>query len=457
MGSAFGSRVESLESLSEFSGNHDKAFLGSNEATRIAQQKDLIRVGRAAEETARRRQEEQETIRKQREQDAIRNKLDYNKYWEATRLARQQDEDELLKQKVKLEDILNDSDQKLKALQDEINLVQHERAELANKLTHNETTKPDDLQKTLIDNNKRTRWVRGADDVLYPVGPYRPPPEVPALPEPPAPIIQAQEPGNYKDRRGLDLKALRPVQPLIDLTGEPPAPVLVSYSKQLADVSKSFRKEDEWDGFNGPFQQKLQIFDNVCRRCGLPEDQKISAMDVMLTKMARDHFISMNLFRGTYQNAIQRLQAHFEGPNYTAQKEQGWANISLTTVIAKSPDKTLKENLIKLISKLYNIQAGLDIYMQGEKPLYTKLLSACRGVPACNFAVQTSNGNLMEFIAALQKSINSYESTLTTTSGTYLTNTPSHNQPHNHHYCDRHCKHEAMTADRLYEGVPRKE
>ena len=62
-----------------------------------------------------------------------------------------------------------------------------------------------------------------------------------------------------------------------------------------------------------------------------------------------------------------------------------------------------------LISKLRSLQNGLDPVQRDNKILYHRLITACQGVPACDFACFKLASDLPSFINSLQSLVKTYE------------------------------------------------
>jgi hypothetical protein len=77
--------------------------------------------------------------------------------------------------------------------------------------------------------------------------------------------------------------------------------------------------------------------------------------------------------------------------------------------MSENQDKKTSECLQLLITKLSEFQHSLAPSLQTIDFLYSKLITACQGIPACRYAVSDPPDNLRLLVNKLQSSITAYK------------------------------------------------
>ena len=148
-------------------------------------------------------------------------------------------------------------------------------------------------------------------------------------------------------------------------------------------MAKIYTEEQKYNGINGSFNLKLAIFLNICQRVDLPASCLLRAFPTMLKGLALDHFYNNQLSGLTYEEACSSTRNFFEGPGYQRRNLDKWNSISLSSITAENPDKSIYKNIQMLINTLQQLQYGLVPTLCSTDFLYNKIVSACQGHPAC--------------------------------------------------------------------------
>ena len=102
-------------------------------------------------------------------------------------------------------------------------------------------------------------------------------------------------------------------QPSATSTPQQPS---TGHSKEAALVAKMYTDDQRYDGVSKSFDFKLTIFEDICRRAGLPLDKYMIVFPNILKGIAQDHYYSQNLSTRTYNEACNHIQNFFKGPEF---------------------------------------------------------------------------------------------------------------------------------------------
>jgi hypothetical protein len=185
-------------------------------------------------------------------------------------------------------------------------------------------------------------------------------------------------------------------------------------------VAKIYTDEQKYDGTNGSFDYKLTIFLDICQRVDLPQEALMRAFPTMLKGLAQDHFYNNKLLQRTYDEACTNIRSFFKKPDYHRSNLDKWNATTLASTTAENPEKSMYENVQLLINTLRQLQYGLSPALRSTEFLYNKLVIACQGSPACQYAVLDPPSNLGGLINKLQLSITTYEKEQSNTEAFYI-------------------------------------
>lgn len=181
-----------------------------------------------------------------------------------------------------------------------------------------------------------------------------------------------------------------------------------------------------YDGSNGSFDQKLTVFEATCRRVKLPKDLFMDAFPDMLKGLAKAHFYNNHLNERTYEDVCTHLRGYYEGPGYHDHNLEVWNNTTLSSIMIENPDKSTTEGVRLLIEKLRQLQFCLAPALRFDEFFHQKLVNACRGSPACRYAVADPPSNTSLLINKLRTSIITYEKEQGTINNTFYTDRRFH-------------------------------
>ena len=214
----------------------------------------------------------------------------------------------------------------------------------------------------------------------------------------------------------------------------PPAPVpsvlapstSSGLSREAANLAKLYTEEQKYSGENDNFEYKLNIFNNACKRAGLPAEGKADNFPQMLKGLALDFFFStLNNCNLNFDQMCRAMIAHFEGEEYQRATQAKWDSTTLSTIVQKheGQGKSTEDCLQLLLQELTHLRHGLEPACRSDSYFRNKLISACRGVPACELACFTPSPTVSGFIHQLKSSISTYEHTHGPGSGLNTPNT----------------------------------
>ena len=104
----------------------------------------------------------------------------------------------------------------------------------------------------------------------------------------------------------------------------------------------------------------------------------------------------------TVNEMAEHMKARFITYESTLQLSREWVSISLLGYMNKHKDRPLKETLDIMIKRLLEIQLALPRAYHDDTLLKNRLLNACAGVRACDFARQKVAATVMGVIHDLK-------------------------------------------------------
>jgi len=181
------------------------------------------------------------------------------------------------------------------------------------------------------------------------------------------------------------------------------------WSKELTNLAKLYRDEYKYGGDNDDsFDYKLNVWINFCRQADIPQAGLLAALPQMLKGHALDYYFA-NAQKGTtsLEDICQKIRDNFEGKERTRTLLLEWNALTLQSVIAKpdNKDKKMSECLGILIQKLRIMQHGLPQALRSDEFIYSKLITACELVPACDMACKKPADTLPGLINDLRASV----------------------------------------------------
>src|SRR5579871_3870258 len=195
-------------------------------------------------------------------------------------------------------------------------------------------------------------------------------------------------------------------------TSAAPASALFGLSREVANLAKLYTEEHKYSGENDSFEYKLNIFNNACKRAGIPAEGKADAFPTMLKGLALDfYFSTLDNRNFNFDQMCGAMIARFEGEEYQRATQAQWDSITLSSVTSKYEGKSTEECLQLLLQELTHLRHGLEPACRGDNYFRNKLISACRGVPACELACFTPSPTISGFINPDRRSVSTYEHT----------------------------------------------
>src|SRR5579871_3421188 len=190
------------------------------------------------------------------------------------------------------------------------------------------------------------------------------------------------------------------------------ASALSGLGREVANLAKLYTEEHKYSGENDNFEYKLNIFNNACKRADIPAEGKADAFPTMLKGLALDFYFSTLDNRNlNFDQMCEAMIVHFEGEEYQRATQAKWDSTTLSSVARKHEGQSTEECLQLLLQELTHLRHGLEPACRSDNYFRNKLISACRGVPACELACFTPSPTISGFIHQLKSSISTYEHT----------------------------------------------
>ena len=166
--------------------------------------------------------------------------------------------------------------------------------------------------------------------------------------------------------------------------------------EKIVQFQKAWKKENNYTG--RPYDilaDKTMIFIDLCRRLDIEEASYADVFPDILTDRAHMHYLH-NIGPGhTWKSLYEHPSRHFNTNVNHNQYWTDWTTMTFARCRQENPDKSLHEVLEAIIDKLTLAQRALGREFQGEIPLHTAVVRACRGQPeldpfnnACNKRVK---------------------------------------------------------------------
>jgi hypothetical protein len=119
-----------------------------------------------------------------------------------------------------------------------------------------------------------------------------------------------------------------------------PATLAIASTPSQLLVAKIYTEDQKYDGTNGNFDHKLQIFTDIFQRVELPEQAYMKAFPIMLKGLAPSQYYDAILSQHTFEDACARIRSFFEGPNFHRRNLDEWNGITSILIISLNPGKT---------------------------------------------------------------------------------------------------------------------
>jgi hypothetical protein len=192
--------------------------------------------------------------------------------------------------------------------------------------------------------------------------------------------------------------------PVREVTTEKLAP------EKIVQFQKAWKKENNYTG--QPYDilaDKAMVFVELCRRLDIQEASFASIFPDILEGRAHMFYLH-NIGPGqTWKNLYEQLSNHFNTNVNHNQYWTDWTTMSFGRIKQENPTKSPHEALEAMIDKLTLAQRALGPQFQGEIPLHTAVVRACRGQPELEQAMfsikPTCEALFSDLRAALQVTI----------------------------------------------------
>src|SRR5438552_135509 len=135
---------------------------------------------------------------------------------------------------------------------------------------------------------------------------------------------------------------------------------------------------------------------------------------MILKGLALNFFFSILDNRNlNFDQICRAIIAYFKGEEYQRATQTKWDSITLSTIAHKyeGQGKSTEECLQLLLQELTHLHHRLEPACKSDSHFCNKLISACRGVPACELTCFTPSATVSSFIHQLKSSISTYEYT----------------------------------------------
>lgn len=180
--------------------------------------------------------------------------------------------------------------------------------------------------------------------------------------------------------------------------------------EKLIQFQKSWKKENNYTG--KPYDilaDKTRMFINLCQRLDILDTQYTSIFPDILEGRASMYYMHSIGPGFDWKDLYERLDHHFNTKVNHNQYWTDWTTMSFARCKQENPDKSPHEALEIMIDKLTLAQRALGRDFQGEVPLHTAIVRACRGQPELEqamFSIQpTCEALFSDLRSALQVNI----------------------------------------------------
>ena len=206
-------------------------------------------------------------------------------------------------------------------------------------------------------------------------------------------------------------------------------------SRLLIDLSKIYRDNDMYKGYDDAWDLKVSIFDEHCRRVSLPDRLRYKAFPTMLTGAALEHYqANITNLPDTYEGLCRMMVLNFEGPEHQRNMLVKWNSISFKSYIRKDPTEDLQVVFSNMIMDIRLLQHTIPVTMRNPDTYHMRIMTACDGVPECYSAICNPRSTATELINQIKQTIDSYQKTFprrTVPTETFLTDRRFYNNTSN--------------------------
>ncbi|RKF57722.1 hypothetical protein GcC1_187032 [Golovinomyces cichoracearum] len=172
---------------------------------------------------------------------------------------------------------------------------------------------------------------------------------------------------------------------------------------ELAKVYTSDNMKYSGDMFD-PLDSKLYIFEDWCNKLNIIGDDRDHAFSIILKGRAQEYYYAQCI--GLSLNSmIRSMKNHFETLDVRQGVQARWNTMSLYQIRTENPSKSKMEQLMLLIDELEKLQRVLPANLRDARTLQDRLVSACRGIQECDYALQILHASYEGLVAALRQSI----------------------------------------------------
>lgn len=191
----------------------------------------------------------------------------------------------------------------------------------------------------------------------------------------------------------------------------------------LSQMIKIYTDSSKYGGSEDSFELKYRIFEDYCRRCGLPDTKEARkrAFPTMLKGQAEEYY-QMNYISWEQQglSPAEALKAWFEGPQQRRAAHDEWNRTSFNAIRNENPDKSLKECLNILFTTLNKLRFKLPENLRDDGSYYNQIQEAMRLHDACRAAHSRAAPTSTAFIEDLRASVADYQDLPQTSSKTNM-------------------------------------
>ena len=183
--------------------------------------------------------------------------------------------------------------------------------------------------------------------------------------------------------------------------------------KAIASIAKLYGTKDKYGGeINESFDNMLIIFKLDCADHAIIDEADIVvAMRHMLKDQALQYYISHCQGRDLSLDVVETLiRKRFQTEERTAALWREWDAISLKSLIAKNPEKPVREVFRTMVKRFQYLQHCFADKYHDDEALRMRLINATLGVPACASARNNPAKTVTAFITGLEASISQWES-----------------------------------------------
>lgn len=153
------------------------------------------------------------------------------------------------------------------------------------------------------------------------------------------------------------------------------------HSSKIVLFSKVWRQEKNYTGKPYDiFIDKVRLFVGTCRRLEITEDQYHAVFPDILSDRAADFFLNHIGPERRWDEMYDLLDVHFNTTVNHTQYYTDWTGITFARLRNENSEKSPLEILELLFDKLQLAQRALGEGFQGEIPLHTSVVRACRGI-----------------------------------------------------------------------------